>query len=260
MDSSPPRVAVVGDRISVQASGTPLGEVLTNIEQITGIEFEVDEGLLEEKIFVDFKELSLPEGIGKLLPSNSHAIIYDSSGKIDKVVIVARDKSADMIRRKANDQNAAAISAGADAGLSSNGGTQKLQSSPYRSRDKLQPAETMREGPLGAEEGSQAPPHAPNTTVPKGPPWENGTGSKSTSASNAALPKGPPTEDTVIKNPPPGSDVVVPSGPPWEQDSSQEPPSSNSATTPKGPPGADAPPPLIPQSPPTSKDKMEANN
>jgi hypothetical protein len=51
-----PNVTISGERISVQAMGVPLGELLEAIERETGIQFEVDEGILEEKIFVDLAD------------------------------------------------------------------------------------------------------------------------------------------------------------------------------------------------------------
>jgi hypothetical protein len=85
-------VAIVGERISVRAMGVPLGELLEMIERETGIQFEVDEGILEEKIFVDLTDLPLSEGIKKILPALNHAILYGPSGKIRRVVLIGRAK------------------------------------------------------------------------------------------------------------------------------------------------------------------------
>ena len=79
---------IEGDRISIQVEGMELGELLKVIKKKTGIEFELDKSLLGKKITVDFKELTLLEGIKKTIYPLNYAILYDSRGVVRKIIII----------------------------------------------------------------------------------------------------------------------------------------------------------------------------
>ena len=81
-------VKVEGDRISVDAKGIALGEIVKEIKNSTGIEFELSKTLMEKKISVGFKELSLPEGLKKIIDPLNYAVVYDPGGMISKVIII----------------------------------------------------------------------------------------------------------------------------------------------------------------------------
>jgi hypothetical protein len=177
-------VAIAGERISVRAMGVPLGELLEMIERETGIQFEVDEGILEEKIFVDLADLPFSEGIKKILPSLNHAILYGPSGKIRKVVLIGQGKTSGMISIKKGEDS----SKDSDRSSHSGGRVAQSEASPKGSA----PEKPAVEGPPGAESIKYQKP--PGSDIP--------------------VMKGPPTEDVIKSNPPPGSDVTVREGPP----------------------------------------------
>jgi hypothetical protein len=83
-------VEVDGDRLSAHADGIPLGELLTAVGAMTGVQFAFDESMAEEKVFVDFEGVPLPQGIKKIINSFNRAEIYDDAGKLCKVVILGR--------------------------------------------------------------------------------------------------------------------------------------------------------------------------
>ncbi len=90
-------VQVEGDCISVQAKGIILGELLKSIEKSTGIAFELNKSLLEKEITISFKELSLLEGIKKIIYPLNYAIVFDPGGVVSKVIIVDRSNASPMI-------------------------------------------------------------------------------------------------------------------------------------------------------------------
>lgn len=83
-------VEVNGGRISVHADGIPLGELLTAVGAMTEVQFGFNESMAEEKVFVDFEGLPLPQGIKKIINPFNRAEIYDDTGKLCKVVILDR--------------------------------------------------------------------------------------------------------------------------------------------------------------------------
>lgn len=99
------QVVVEGDRLTVHTEGVPLGELLTVIENMTGIQFAFDELTAAKKIFLDFNGLDLSEGIKKIVRPLSFAAIYDGTGKLRKVIILGRWKGSGMEvpRQEGND-------------------------------------------------------------------------------------------------------------------------------------------------------------
>ena len=226
-----PNVAIAGDRISVQAMGVPLGDLLEVIERETGIQFEVDEGILEEKIYVDLADIPLSEGLKKILPSLNHAILYDPSGKIRRVVLLGQGKASGMISTKRDDDS----SVSSDRGSYSGGRVAQSEASPKGS----EPKKPAVEGPPGAESIKHQKP--PGSDIP--------------------VMKGPPTEDVIQRNPPPGSDTTVITGPPTEDIIQQNPPPGSEVTVIQGPPEGDPPPPRAPSDsgPPSGESKSPGN-
>ncbi len=89
-------VQVEGDCISVQAKGIILGELLKSIEKSTGIAFELNKALLEKEITISFKELSLLEGIKKIIYPLNYAIVCDPGDVVSKVIIVDLSNASPM--------------------------------------------------------------------------------------------------------------------------------------------------------------------
>ena len=89
-------VRIEGDRISIQVEGIELGELLKVIEDKTGIEFDLHRSLSGKEISVDFKELSLWEGIKAIIYPLNYAIVYDPGDVINRVIIVDRSNTLPM--------------------------------------------------------------------------------------------------------------------------------------------------------------------
>ncbi len=81
-------VKVEDDRISIQAKGIMLGKLLKEIEKKVGVEFKLKKSLLEKKVSVSFRELSLSEGLKRIIYPLNYSIIHDENGKISKVFII----------------------------------------------------------------------------------------------------------------------------------------------------------------------------
>jgi hypothetical protein len=224
-----PNVAIVGERISVRAMGVPLGDLLEAIERETGIQFEVDEGILEEKIFVDLAELPLSQCIKKNFPYLNHAILYGPSGKIRKVVLIGQGKASGMISIKKDDDS----SKDSDRRSYSGGRVAQSEASPKGSA----PEKPSVEGPPGAENIKHQKPPGSDIPVMKGPPTEDVIKSNPPPGSDITVITGPPTEDIIKQNPPPGSDVTVREGPPEGE------PPPPMASPDSGPPSGESKPP-----------------
>ncbi len=89
-------VKIEDNRISAQTQEITLGELLKAIERRTGIVFVLNKSLLEKEITISFKELSLLEGIKKIIYPLNYAIVYDPGRVVSKVIIVDRSNISPM--------------------------------------------------------------------------------------------------------------------------------------------------------------------
>jgi hypothetical protein len=89
-------VVIDGDRLSVQAEGMALGELLIAVEEKTGVQFRFDELVATKEVFLDFEGLPLSEGIKKIIHPLSWAAIYDDTGRLRRVFILERWKGSGM--------------------------------------------------------------------------------------------------------------------------------------------------------------------
>lgn len=230
-----PKVTISGDRISVLAMGVSLGDLLEMIEQETGIQFEVEEGILEEKIFVDLADLPFSEGIKKIFPSLNHAILYGPSGEIRKVVLIGQGKASKivMLDREGSDSPNDRFQGGRS--------------------DEL--AQSEGQGETG-EIKKQAPSASEKPAI-EGPPGAESIKDQKPPGSDVPVMKGPPTEDVIKRSPPPGSDKTVITGPPTEDSIKKQPPPGSDVTVIKGPPEGEPPPPTAPpdSAPPSGESK-----
>ena len=79
-----------GTRLSVRSEGIALGELLTLMEQQTGVRFSLDRMSAESIVYTNFENNSLAEGIKRILSQLNHAMVYDESGQIRTVLVLSR--------------------------------------------------------------------------------------------------------------------------------------------------------------------------
>jgi hypothetical protein len=72
---------------SVEYDNIPLGEILNQIKDQNNIWFESDEVLLDEKISVRFEDLSLEEGMKRILNSINFVLVYHNNGTLAGVML-----------------------------------------------------------------------------------------------------------------------------------------------------------------------------
>ena len=87
-----------GKRLSVQASGIPLEQLLSMVEKQTGIHFSYDDLLAETNVYANFENNSLADGVRRMLLQFNYAAIYDESGHIKTVWIVNRKRGSSESR------------------------------------------------------------------------------------------------------------------------------------------------------------------
>jgi len=158
--SSSNPVEVEGDRLSVHAEGMGLGDLLMAVEDMTGVQFTFDELLATEEIFLDFKGLTLLEGLRKIIYPLSYAAIYDDKGKLRRVIILGQWKGSGMEvhREEASDSPGGpapslseAISFRPKEGLDNSSSRKRSPSKkrPIQFDDALENRERSMDGPPG---------------------------------------------------------------------------------------------------------------
>ena len=83
------RVSVQGGRMSVDLKEASLISVARDIERQAGISFKGDESLLEESVSVAFTDLTLEQGIKRILATLNYSLLFDHRGEISEVMILS---------------------------------------------------------------------------------------------------------------------------------------------------------------------------
>jgi len=88
-----------GDVLSANLNGACLEEILEKLEREKGISWKGDSSLLEEKITVQFKDLSLDEGVKRILRSMNHYLIFDADERLAGVIIIGEKTGGQFISK-----------------------------------------------------------------------------------------------------------------------------------------------------------------
>jgi len=97
--SERPRAQVVdlklkGESLSAHLNGTPLKHVFEKLNREKGIWFKGDASLFEEKISVHFSDLSLQDGLKRILSSMNYSLVFGDNGRLDGVIIIGKSALA----------------------------------------------------------------------------------------------------------------------------------------------------------------------
>ncbi len=83
-----------GKRLSVNAIGVPLEQLLSMVEKHTGVEFSYDDLLAETNVYANFENNSLDEGIRRILLQFNYAVIYNGSGHMETILVFNRQRAS----------------------------------------------------------------------------------------------------------------------------------------------------------------------
>lgn len=85
---------IIEDRmISVDLTNMPLGLILRQLEEKGNIWSKGGEWLLKEKVTVSFKNLSLEEGLKRILYRVNYSLMFDKGGALTGVIIAGRSNT-----------------------------------------------------------------------------------------------------------------------------------------------------------------------
>ncbi len=90
-----PEMDFGGKTFSLSMAKVRLKTVFTKIEEDTGIWFKMTQSLAEEKISTSFSDLSLREGIERILRNFDYGLHFDQNGKLLGVTILGRRETSD---------------------------------------------------------------------------------------------------------------------------------------------------------------------
>ena len=88
-----------GDVLSANLKGVCLEEILEKLEREKGISWKGASSLLEEEITVRFKDLSLDEGVKRILRSMNHYLIFDADERLASVTIIGVKTGGQVISK-----------------------------------------------------------------------------------------------------------------------------------------------------------------
>ncbi|MBW2034668.1 MAG: hypothetical protein JRI94_13985 [Deltaproteobacteria bacterium] len=94
-------VLIKHSRISADLKDIPLMELLIRIQEQCNVWFKCNESLLDEKVSVRFKDLSLEDGMKRILSSMNHVFVFDANGRLAGVMILGKSKTGmDMAKNR----------------------------------------------------------------------------------------------------------------------------------------------------------------
>lgn len=76
------------NQLTVHLKEANLKEVLFAVAKVAEVEFTIHKVIADEKVSVQFDRLPLEEGIKKVLRPFNHSIVFDSSGRLIKIIIL----------------------------------------------------------------------------------------------------------------------------------------------------------------------------
>lgn len=87
-------VSVKDGLLSVNLKDTSLLEVARDIEKQSGVWFRGDETLFQEKISLIFNDLTLEEGLKRILTNLNYSLMFDNKNKVAGVMVMGEGKPA----------------------------------------------------------------------------------------------------------------------------------------------------------------------
>ncbi|MDY6949984.1 MAG: hypothetical protein SWE60_00595 [Thermodesulfobacteriota bacterium] len=87
--------------LSADLSGVPLNRVLEHLSSEHGMAFKVPESVADHRVSVRFTELSLEEGLKRILTGLDYSLEFDGQGQPCAIVIIGEEKSSGGATRPA---------------------------------------------------------------------------------------------------------------------------------------------------------------
>ncbi|HID28545.1 MAG TPA: hypothetical protein EYP19_00915, partial [Desulfobacterales bacterium] len=76
------------ERLSVHLKEANLKEVLLAVAKVAKVEFTIKQAIADKKVSVQFDRLPLEKGVKKILRPFNHSMVFDSSGRLKKIIIL----------------------------------------------------------------------------------------------------------------------------------------------------------------------------
>lgn len=101
-----------GERCSLDIAKMPLKTVLTKINDEEGIWFKVTQSSAEETVSIRFRDLSIREGMERILRNFNYSLHYDQNGKLLGATILGMKERAKHWSKKPSSQSTSSQSIG----------------------------------------------------------------------------------------------------------------------------------------------------
>ena len=96
-------LTLAGDTISADLKGVRLGDILDKLKKERGLWWKGGESVLEEKVTVRFADLSLEEGVKRILGSMDHCLIFEPDRGLVGVFLTGKGKAGRTMAKGRSD-------------------------------------------------------------------------------------------------------------------------------------------------------------
>ncbi len=80
-----------GQTVSAKFDGVPLEKIFAEIHEKKGIWYQIDDSVLQKPISAEFTDLSLEDGLRRILVNMNYALTFDSNNRIVGIFIAGKD-------------------------------------------------------------------------------------------------------------------------------------------------------------------------
>ena len=99
-DIGPLELNIDGETFSLSSEKVPLKSILTKIKDETGIWYKVAQSSTKETISIRFRDLSIQEGIERILRNFNYSLHFDQNGKLLGTTILGMKEGSDYRSKK----------------------------------------------------------------------------------------------------------------------------------------------------------------
>jgi hypothetical protein len=212
-----PDVQIKDKALSVNLKDVPLRSVVDSLKEKGNISFTADQALLDEKVSVQFKGLSLEDGIKRILSQMNYVLIFGKEGQVSGVRVLGKKSAVSGSDRSAPVQQTSVQETGktnraSTAEANKGDSSPPIGSSAFRPSPKA-PVEVARQPIDISSEKDSEEQYKSNEQAGRlgwGAPQAGGSLGNSTPLS-VPLPRGTtPEGDSIVRNAtPPGGTVKV---------------------------------------------------
>jgi hypothetical protein len=148
-DNGEIKINFTGSSMSVRLEDAPLDLILAELKRQKGIWFNWNESLANETISIQFKDLSIEEGLSRILSHISHALIFDQNKQLSGMFIISNEGTNPKLIQDKRNYRKKAFPSQSTEDIRVDRSSIKNSDNPFsKAKSKVKPTEIVTEKPF----------------------------------------------------------------------------------------------------------------